>query len=172
MNTRFKCRSNIFSVTVFAIVGSNFSKRLDVTLAHLGRDLEADVQQLAEARGCTAASSDRGEGRRCIARLSSRALHRRGQLALVSMSITVAYGGAQLVESAQRLAVDILGDLQPSPPALARPINSSSQVVPAVLMCRPALCCLHGPADRAVDRELVAAGMDAELEVQPAVRIP
>ena len=46
----FMCRSNRFSVTFLAMTASCFFSAFEVAVALFGRHLEADVQQLAEAR--------------------------------------------------------------------------------------------------------------------------
>ncbi len=113
------------------------SRRVEVTALQRAATLKPDVQQLAEAR-CTSKRDGRahafGIARSTSGRPPAASVEAR------SMSMTVAYGAHSSSNRPIACAYTSRAISSPSPPAEARPISSSSHVVPAVLRCRPCRC--------------------------------
>ena len=107
-------------------------ERIQIFRAHLCRDLEADMQQLPEAGVVCRVLRVVAQGRSVL--LAGPAVHLRDcrQLTIVDVD----YGGVrrgELIFVCQRLRVDLFGNLEAgSVHDSARPITSSSQLVPAV----------------------------------------
>ena len=163
-------RSKRFSVTLREMLASQALQHLEILVAHFGGHLEAHMQQLAQIRiearillivaqrgGVLFGTPSVDDGRvRAASRNRYRSPSRRAR---------TARPGSQ-----KPWRKPASPDPDPSPPASARPINSSSQVVPAVLRWTPAPNLSQRAADGRVDRKLVAAGMHAQLEIRRAGR--
>ena len=158
-------------MTLAAITSACCSQRGGEAVAHLGRHLVAHVQELAEmrivGRARRVVTQRRGKGSP-----SQPATVSGDGSAARSMSTTEAYGAHSSSNRRQAPRYTSLAISSPSPPAAARPISSSSQVVPAVFRCTPASNFFKRLVHRPVDGELVAAGMHAQLQVLRQVGTP
>ena len=140
-------------------------QKVEIAIAHHGRDLVADVNQLPQGRVERRALRIMPQGRD---ELGGRPTIDRGR-ARQFRGVDVDDGGirrAQGVALLDRLRVDLLGDHEPVAARLGQTDDLLKPGRARRLEMQPGAELRDRPSNRGVDRELVAAGVDAQLQIR------